>query len=135
SGNRLSGFPIPDAGSDCFFFMTPITSVGNNLVSDPTDCGLQSTDLTRDPGLGSLVGTEEDALPGRAYYPVLAGSPVINGGNPSACPRTDQLANSRDGVCDIGSIELQSGIPVAINIKPRDDNNSIRLNGDGTISV
>ena len=45
-----------------------ITSLGNNLVGDPSGCdiNLQPTDLTGDPGLGALVGTGEDDLPGRA---------------------------------------------------------------------
>jgi len=61
--------------------------------------------LTGDPGLGALVG--DDGLPGEAHYPVLADSPVIDAANRHACPKTDQLGNKRDGICDIGSIEFQ----------------------------
>ncbi len=103
AGNRAVG-PLA-ASPDCF---GTITSLGNNLAGDPSGCSvnLQPTDLTGDPGLGSLVGTDEDAVPGRTYYPVLAESPVIDKGNPDACPQTDQLGNLRVGICDIGAIEF-----------------------------
>ena len=53
-------------GPDC---SGTITSLGNNLVGDPSGCAinLQPSDLTGDPGLGSLVGTGEDDLPGRPF--------------------------------------------------------------------
>ncbi len=102
AGNRGAD-PFFQNGSDCLGI---ITSLGNNLAGDPTDCGLQPSDLTGDPGLGALVGTEEDALPGRTFYPVLEGSPVIDKGNKDACPQTDQLGNPRVGICDIGAIEF-----------------------------
>src|SRR5262249_29489033 len=59
-------------GVDCFGV---ITSLGNDLIGDPSGCGinLQPSDLTGDPGLGGFVGGGEDDLPGRAFYPVLAG--------------------------------------------------------------
>ena len=90
-------------GPDC---SGTITSLGNNLFGDPTDCGvtLQPTDLTGDPGLGALVDDEE---PGEVYYPVLAGSPVINAGNKHACPNKDQLGNNRQGRCDIGAVDFR----------------------------
>ena len=85
-----------------------ITSPGNNLVGDASDCDInfQPNDLTGDPGRGSFVGEGEDDLPGRAYYPVLAGSAVIDRGNPNACLQTDQLGNLRAGICDIGAVEF-----------------------------
>jgi hypothetical protein len=104
AGNTFLFLPARDP--DCF---GTITSLGNNLIGDVTDCGinLQPSDLTGDPGLGPLVGTGDDDLPGEAHYPVLAGSPVIDAGNRHACPKTDQLGNKLDGICDIGSIEFQ----------------------------
>ena len=62
---------LPGFRPDC---LGTIPSLGNNLVGDPTGCGinLQSTDRTGDPGLDELVGIGEEDLPGRAYYPVLA---------------------------------------------------------------
>jgi hypothetical protein len=111
AGNTVSdtGF-VPGHGPDC---SGTITSLGNNLIGDATDCdvNLQPSDLTGDPGLGPLVGTGDDDLPGEAHYPVLAGSPVIDAGNRHACPKTDQLGNHRNGICDIGSIEFQKEKP------------------------
>jgi hypothetical protein len=104
AGNTINGDGI---GFDC---VGMVTSVGNNLVGDPTDCGinLQPSDLTGDPGLGPLAGTEEDVPPGRAFYAVPAGSAVIDRANSAACPETDQLGNPRIGTCDIGAIEFPS---------------------------
>ena len=121
-------------GPDC---SGTITSLGNNLVGDPSGCGinLQPSDLTGDPGLGSLVGTGEDDLPGRAYYPVLAGSPVIDKGNPNACLQTDQLGNLRAGVCDIGAVEFRGPMLVSVDIRPKKDANRINPNSTKDINV
>jgi hypothetical protein len=121
-------------GTDC---SGTITSLGNNLVGDPTGCGvsLQPTDLTGNPGLGSLVGTGEDDLPGRAYYPVLAGSSVIDRGNPSACLQTDQLGNLRVGICDIGAVEFRGPVLVSVDIRPKKDANRINPNSGKDINV
>ena len=104
AGNTINGEGI---GFDC---VGMVTSLGNNLIGDPTDCAinLQPSDLTGDPGLGPLAGTEEDVPPGRAFYAVPTGSAVIDKANPAACPETDQLGNPRVGVCDIGAIEFPS---------------------------
>ncbi len=112
-----------------------ITSLGNNLVGDPSGCGinLQPSDLTGDPGLGSLVGTGEDDLPGRAFYPVLAGSAVIDKGNPNACLQTDQLGNLRAGVCDIGAVEFRGPKLVSVDVRPKKDAN--RINPDSTKDI
>ena len=106
AGNTIN----PEAEGRGFDCAGMVTSVGNNLVGDPTDCdiNLQPSDLTGDPGLGPLAGTEEDVPPARAFYPVLAGSAVIDKANPAACPETDQLGNPRVGTCDIGAIEFPS---------------------------
>jgi hypothetical protein len=132
AGNVIDGFGA--TGFDCF---GAITSIGSNLFGDPSGCtvNLQPTDLTGDPGLGSLVGTEQDALPGRTYYPVLARSPVIDKGNPDACPPTDQLGNPRIGVCDIGAIEFQSVVTVALDVRPRTPENPINPKSNGVIPV
>jgi len=85
-----------------------ITSVGNNLVGDPSGCtiNLQPRDLTGDPGLGALVGAGEDDLPGAAHYPILVGSVLIDRGNRVVCSKRDQLGNPRSGACDIGAVEF-----------------------------
>ena len=114
-----------------------ITSLGNNLVGDPSGCdiNLQPSDLTGDPGLGSLVGGGEDDLPGRAYYPVLAGSPIIERGNPNACLQSDQLGNLRVGICDIGAVEFQGKMLVSVDVRPRRDANKINPNSTNNINV
>lgn len=114
-----------------------ITSLGNNLVGDPSGCdiNLQPSDLTGDPGLGSLVGGGEDDLPGRAYYPVLAGSPIIERGNPNACLQSDQLGNLRVGICDIGAVEFQGKMLVSVDVRPRRNANKINPNSTNNINV
>jgi hypothetical protein len=90
-------------GSDC---VGPVTSLGTNLVGDPTGCTitLQPTDLTGDPRLGDFT---DDGTPGNGHFPLLAGSPTIDAGNDAFCPPTDQLGEPRVGRCDIGAIEFQ----------------------------
>jgi hypothetical protein len=114
-----------------------ITSVGNNLVGDPSGCAinLQPSDLTGDPGLGALVGAGEEDPPGSAHYPVLAGSPVIDRGNPNACLQTDQLGIFRVGVCDIGAVEFHGPMLVSVDIRPRKDANRINPNSSRDINV
>jgi hypothetical protein len=134
AGNIIVSPLTSPAGTDC---SGTITSVGNNLVGDPSGCGInfQPSDLTGDPGLGSLVGTGEDDLPGRAYYPVLADSPVIDKGNPNACLQTDQLGNLRVGICDIGAVEFRGPVLVSVDIRPKKDANRINPNSNKDINV
>ncbi len=96
-------------GPDCF---GPITSLGNNLVGDPTDCTitLLASDKTGDPGLGSF---QDDGTPGNGHVPLLETSQAIDAGDPSSCTATDQLGRARvdgDGngsvICDIGAVEF-----------------------------
>ena len=90
-------------GPDCF---GSITSLGNNLVGDPTGCTitLQPSDLTGDPGLDTFT---DNGRPGRGYFPLLPTSQAIDAGNNDVCPRTDQLDRRRIGPCDIGAIEFR----------------------------
>jgi hypothetical protein len=91
-----------------------VTSLGFNLIADPTECPivLLDSDVTGDPLLGDFV---EDGTPGEGYFPLLAGSPAIDadgerrGHRDSSgdCPRTDQIGQRRVGACDIGAIEFQ----------------------------
>jgi hypothetical protein len=99
-------------GSDC---AGVITSLGHNLIGDPSGCSivLQPNDLTGDPGLDTYV---DDGEPGHAHYPLLATSRALNTGNPFTSPTTDQLGHPRSGPCDIGSIEFQPVIPPALSI-------------------
>jgi hypothetical protein len=114
-----------------------IENLGNNLIGDPSMCNInfQPSDLIGDPGLGALVGLGEDALAGRAYYPVLRGSPVINAGNGSACPAKDQLGNPRFGRCDIGAVEFHERMLVSIDVRPRSEANRINPSSKQTINV
>jgi hypothetical protein len=104
---RLQNTIVAGNSIDC---SGTVMSLGNNLFGDPSGCtvSLQPTDLTEDPGLGGLVGTGDDDLPGRVYYPILQGSIAIGAANSKACPKDDQLGNRRDRPCDIGSIEFST---------------------------
>jgi hypothetical protein len=123
-------------GPDC---SGTITSLGNNLIGDPTDCAinLKPTDLTGDPGLGSLVGAGEGDLAGTDHYPVLAGSAVIGRANPAACLQTDQLGNFRVGVCDMGAVEFRGPVVVTVDVRPQGDGNRINPNSskDTTVAI
>jgi hypothetical protein len=132
AGNTATGAAA--IGPDCF---GTITSLGNNLIGDPAGCtiNLQPSDLTGDPGLGPLVEIGEDDSPGKAFYPVLPGSVVINRGNPAACPKTDQLGNPRVGTCDIGSVEFQGRMLVSVDVRPRSDANRINPSSSKNINV
>ena len=48
----------------------PVTSLGNNLLGDPTGCAitLRPTDLTGDPGLGDFT---DNGTPGNDHFPLL----------------------------------------------------------------
>jgi hypothetical protein len=100
---RSSPFPFPVFGSpDC---AGPVTSLGNNVVGDPTGCTitLQRSDLTGDPGLDAFT---DDGTPGHGHFPLLPTSQAIDAGNDAVCLRTDQLGQRRIGPCDIGAIRF-----------------------------
>jgi hypothetical protein len=132
AGNTATGAAA--IGPDCF---GTITSLGNNLIGDPTGCNvnLQPSDLTGDPGLGPLVEIGEDDSPGKAFYPVLAGSAVIDRGNPNACLQADQLGLLRVGICDIGAVEFRGPMLVSVDVRPRRDANRINPNSTKNINV
>jgi hypothetical protein len=92
-----------ESAPDC---VGPITSLGTNLIGDPTGCTitLQPSDLTGDPGLGLFT---DNGRPGNGHVPLLKTSQAIDAGNNAACPRTDQLGRLRLGPCDIGAIEFR----------------------------
>jgi hypothetical protein len=90
--------------SDC---SGPVTSLGTNLIGDPTGCTitLLPTDLTGDPGLGDFT---DDGTPGNGHFRLLRRSPAIDAGNDAFCPPTDQLGRRRI-TCDIGAIRFPGG--------------------------
>jgi hypothetical protein len=89
-----------------------VTSLGTNVIGDPTGCTitLQPRDLTGDPGLDTFT---DDGTPGNGHFPLLRTSQAIDAGNDAVCPRTDQLGQRRvdirrvgTSICDIGAIEF-----------------------------
>jgi len=100
--------PAADESSDC---AGVVTSLGHNLIGDPTSCTitLQPSDLTGDPGLGTFT---DNGKPGNGHFPLLPTSQAIDAGNDAVCPRRDQLGQRRVDIskvgtsrCDIGAIE------------------------------
>lgn len=65
------GRSAPDCLPD--FFGQGLTSLGNNLIGDPTGCNitLLPTDLTGDPGLDVFT---DDGTPGTGHFPLLPDS-------------------------------------------------------------
>ena len=90
-------------GQDCF---GDITSLGNNLIGDPSGCNitLQPSDLTGDAGLAQLV---DDGTPGNARHPLLLDSQAIDAANDAACTKRDQIGRRRKPRCDIGAVEFR----------------------------
>jgi hypothetical protein len=97
-------------GEDCLGI---VTSLGTNLIGDPTGCTitLQSSDLTGAPGLGDFT---DNSQPGNGHVPLLPTSQAIDAGNDATCPKQDQLGQRRVNIprvgtsrCDIGAIEFQ----------------------------
>ena len=72
----------------------------SNFIQD----GSCSPAFKGDPMLDELV-EPEDGSP--AYFPLLAGSPVIGAADAGYCPETDQIGTTRPqgAGCDIGAIE------------------------------
>jgi hypothetical protein len=104
------GTPGAGFGPDC---LGTITSLGNNVIGDTTDCtiDLSSTDHVGDAGLG--VFANDSGTTGRGHIPLLPDSPAIDAANRLGCPRRDQLGQRRvdgDGfrgvTCDIGAVEF-----------------------------
>lgn len=91
-----------------------ISSQGNNITSD-NSCGFtKSTDKQNtNPRLGPLRNnggpTDTRAL--------LGGSPAMDKGTNTGCPKTDQrgVARPQRKVCDIGAFERRNSPPVARN--------------------
>jgi hypothetical protein len=83
-----------------------ITSLGNNLMGDPTGCTitLQPSDLTGDPGLSTFT---DNSRPGNGHFPLLPTSQAIDAGSDTVCPSKDQLGQRRIGPCDIGAIRFR----------------------------
>jgi len=92
-------------GQDCNSRPGPFTSLGNNLIGDPTGCTItgRPSDLTGDPGLDAFT---DNGTPGNGHFPLLPTSQAIDAGNNAVCPRTDQLGQRRIGPCDIGAIRF-----------------------------
>jgi hypothetical protein len=101
--NTILAQNISRLGPDC---SGSITSLGNNLIGDPTGCTitLQPNDLTGAPGLDAFT---DNGRPGNGHFPLLPTSQAIDAGNDAACPRRDQLGRRRVGPCDIGAIEFR----------------------------
>jgi len=89
-------------GPDC---VGGVTSLGNNLIGDPTGCTItmQGTDLTGNPGLDTFT---DNGTPGNGHFPLLPTSQAIDAGNNAVCPRKDQIGQRRIGPCDIGAIRF-----------------------------
>jgi uncharacterized membrane protein YgcG len=98
---------VADNGSpDC---SAPATSSDHSLDSDGS-CGVGALSHVN-PLLGPLLASNGGPTPTHA---VGAGSPAINGGDPSRCPSVDQRHYARGaGHCDIGAYEAGAQPSVA----------------------
>jgi CSLREA domain-containing protein len=106
----------PATGSNCVIAArASFTSNGHNLDSGNTCHFTAQTDrINTNPRLGPLA---RNGGPTRTHA-LQPGSPAIDGGDPAACPPTDQrgVPRPQDGdgggaVCDIGAYEARGGAP------------------------
>jgi hypothetical protein len=123
-------------GPDCF---ASVTSLGNNVIGDPTNCNISvlSSDFIGDPGLGPFI---DDGMPGNGHFPLLDTSPAIDAGNHDVCLNdpllaTDQIGNPRVGICDIGAIEFSSVLTIALVVRPGSAENPVNPKSHGIIQV
>jgi len=97
------------ATEDCYQGDTGALNGSNNIIEDDAtgyaSCVWIIT-LAADPNLGSLTGAPP-------YFPLLAGSPAIDAGDPTRCSNAPVLGFSQNGIprpqgprCDIGAFEL-----------------------------
>jgi Right handed beta helix region len=95
----------------------PITSLGNNLISDTAGCAivLQPSDLTGDADLGPFT---DNGTPGNRHFPLLPTSRAIDAANNSVCPEKDQIGQPRKPHCDIGSIEFSHHLDELVQNRP-----------------
>ena len=88
-------------------------SYSGNFASDTT-CALTDTFDQQGPGLDPLLGPPQSAslTNGTAYYPPLAGSPLINNAQGVVpCSTLDQILATRPDACDIGAVEYRGLLP------------------------
>jgi len=137
-----AGPQIPDCYS-----VNGMTSLGYNLVRDPTQCffGGTFTDLTSvNPLLGPLAdngGTTTTMALGAGSPAIDAASPLTPGSGSGACPSTDQRGVSRpmdgnanyDERCDIGAFELVPS--VNLSIAKTDSPDPVMINGSITYTI
>ena len=113
---------LSTSGSDCTGSGT-FTSAGNNIDSDSANsCNFKlSSDLPgTDPQLEDLA---DNGGPTLTQAP-KAGSPAIDHGDNTDCPKTDQRGAFRpadgDGdqiaICDIGALESDANFPTYVNL-------------------
>lgn len=113
---------LSTTGSDCTGSGT-FTSAGNNIDSDNTDsCNfkLPSDQPSVDPQVKALADNGGPTL----THDLEAGSPAIDHGDNTACPKTDQRGAFRpaDGngdnnaVCDIGAVEFKASFPKSVDL-------------------
>jgi CSLREA domain-containing protein len=109
-------------GTDCTGSGS-FTSAGNNLDSDSQNsCNfkLSSDQPSVDPQVEALADNGGPTL----THDLKAGSPAIDHGDNTDCPKTDQRGAFRpaDGngdnkaVCDIGAVEFKASFPKSVNL-------------------
>ncbi|HEX6385971.1 MAG TPA: choice-of-anchor Q domain-containing protein, partial [Anaerolineae bacterium] len=102
-----------------------INSLGYNLIEDTTGCIITGFNDGNVFGIDPVLGPLQNNG-GRTFtHALLAGSPAINGGDPTGCRdydnallTTDQRVFARNGVCDIGAFEYNSPGPAAPTATP-----------------
>jgi CSLREA domain-containing protein len=99
----------------------PLTSQGNNIDGDKSCNFNLSTDQSGiDPQVEALADNGGPTL----THALAAGSPAIDKGDNTDCPRTDQRGGRRpadgDGdqtaTCDIGAVEFNASFPKSVNL-------------------
>ena len=114
AGNGASAF----SGPDC---LGTITSLGHNLIQNPSGCTITGDTTGNLTGLDPSLGALADNGGGTSTRAIAAFSPAVDAGDDASCPATDQRGVARpqdgngdnDAHCDIGAYELIPGTLVA----------------------
>ena len=101
--NTIVAHNFASGGLECAG--TVISSLGHNLIENPSGCGvaLRPNDRTGDAGLAIYT---DDGAPGRGHWSLLPTSQVIDAADAATCPPADQLERPRLGVGDMGAAEF-----------------------------
>ncbi|MBA3468764.1 MAG: right-handed parallel beta-helix repeat-containing protein [Herpetosiphonaceae bacterium] len=86
-------------------------SLGHNVSQGTCASLVAATDQPNVPAVQMGALTNNGGAFAMLTIMPLPGSPVINAGDPAACPTLDQRGAARVGTCDVGAVEFGAVLP------------------------